>query len=47
MKTAKKEAAVTAPGKPFLMRVGIGLFGIGMLAGAIGAGIAASRFLDV
>jgi len=23
---------VTAPGKPFLMRIGVGLFGIGMLA---------------
>ncbi|WP_410564283.1 hypothetical protein [Amycolatopsis sp. cmx-4-61] len=32
METAKKEAAVSAPGKPFLMRVGIGLFGLGMLA---------------
>jgi hypothetical protein len=32
METVKKEAAVTAPGKPFLMRIGVGLFGIGMLA---------------
>jgi len=32
MTTATKEAAVTAPGKPFLMRIGVGLFGIGMLA---------------
>ena len=32
METATKEAAVASPGKPFLMRVGIGLFGIGMLA---------------
>jgi len=32
MKTTSKEAGVAAPGKPFLMRVGIGLFAIGMLA---------------
>jgi hypothetical protein len=32
MKTASKETAVAAPGKPFLMRLGIGLFGLGMLA---------------
>ncbi|MFG1638967.1 hypothetical protein ACGFMK_01635 [Amycolatopsis sp. NPDC049252] len=32
MTTATKEAAVAAPGKPFLMRIGIGLFGLGMLA---------------
>ncbi|MEU7789551.1 hypothetical protein [Amycolatopsis sp. NPDC049159] len=32
MSEATKEAAVAATGKPFLMRVGIGLFGIGMLA---------------
>ncbi|HEY3472759.1 MAG TPA: hypothetical protein VGL47_47025 [Amycolatopsis sp.] len=32
MTEATKEAAVAATGKPFLMRVGIGLFGIGMLA---------------
>jgi hypothetical protein len=32
MKTTSKEAAVATPGKPFLMRVGIGLFGLGMLA---------------
>jgi hypothetical protein len=32
MKSTTKEAGVAAPGKPFLMRVGIGLFAIGMLA---------------
>ncbi|MFD9894608.1 hypothetical protein ACFWY9_35125 [Amycolatopsis sp. NPDC059027] len=32
MSTATKETAVTASGKPFLMRIGIGLFGLGMLA---------------
>ncbi|MEV6877120.1 hypothetical protein [Amycolatopsis sp. NPDC051128] len=32
MTTVTKEAAMTTPGKPFLMRIGIGLFGIGMLA---------------
>lgn len=32
MKSTTKEAAVAAPGKPFLMRVGIGLFGLGMIA---------------
>ncbi|MEV7096090.1 hypothetical protein AB0M80_24890 [Amycolatopsis sp. NPDC051045] len=32
MKTTTKEAAVATPGKPFLMRVGIGLFGLGMIA---------------
>jgi hypothetical protein len=32
MTTATKEATVAAPGKPFLMRIGIGLFGLGMLA---------------
>jgi len=32
METATKEAALAATGKPFLMRVGIGLFALGMLA---------------
>ncbi|WP_020641670.1 hypothetical protein [Amycolatopsis balhimycina] len=32
MKTTTKEAGVAAPGKPFLMRVGIGLFALGMIA---------------
>ncbi|WP_284743010.1 MULTISPECIES: hypothetical protein [Amycolatopsis] len=32
MTTATKEATVAAPGKPFLMRIGIGLFALGMLA---------------
>jgi hypothetical protein len=32
MGKATKEATVAATGKPFLMRVGIGLFGLGMLA---------------
>ena len=32
MKSTTKEAGVAAPGKPFLMRVGIGLFGLGMIA---------------
>ena len=32
MSKATKEATVAATGKPFLMRVGIGLFGLGMLA---------------
>jgi hypothetical protein len=32
MTTATKEATVAAPGKPILMRIGIGLFGLGMLA---------------
>ncbi|MEU0788875.1 hypothetical protein ABZ342_02335 [Amycolatopsis sp. NPDC005961] len=32
MSKATKEGTVSAPGKPFLMRLGIGLFGIGMLA---------------
>jgi hypothetical protein len=32
METAPKERAVTASGKPLLMRIGIGLFGIGMIA---------------
>lgn len=32
METTTKEAAVAATGKPVLMRIGIGLFGIGMIA---------------
>jgi len=32
METATKEAALAATGKPFLMRLGIGLFALGMLA---------------
>lgn len=32
METATKEAALAATGKPFLMRIGIGLFALGMLA---------------
>jgi len=32
MKSTTKEAGVATPGKPFLMRVGIGLFALGMLA---------------
>ena len=32
MKSTTKETGVATPGKPFLMRVGIGLFALGMLA---------------
>jgi hypothetical protein len=32
METVTKEAALAATGKPFLMRIGIGLFALGMLA---------------
>ncbi|MEC3978588.1 hypothetical protein [Amycolatopsis sp. H20-H5] len=32
METAVKETAVATPGKPFLMRLGIGLFALGMVA---------------
>ena len=32
METTTKEAAVAATGKPFLMRIGIVLFALGMLA---------------
>jgi hypothetical protein len=32
MESAVEETTVTTPGKPFLMRIGIGLFALGMLA---------------
>jgi hypothetical protein len=32
MESAVKETTVATPGKPFLMRIGIGLFALGMLA---------------